>query len=73
MIHSVQQSDRYRKAMRLLGRARGATSIELAALGDCAPHSTVSDLRQGGKNIGPAKDEGRTAGGRKIFRYRLTK
>ena len=66
--------------MRLLGRARGdGHRLPLQVLGGLDGsllqdhHATVSDLRQGGKNIGPAKYEGRTAGGRKIFRYRLTK
>jgi hypothetical protein len=55
----------------ILSRGGYWTTRRLIRLtGDCAPHSTIHELRQNGYDI-DCKYNGKTAEGRKIYMYRL--
>jgi hypothetical protein len=65
------KSARLKKMLAVLVQGGYWTTRKLIRLtGDCAPHSTIHELRQNGHDI-DCKYNGRTAGGRKIYMYRV--
>ena len=62
---------RYQKIYHAL-RTGVKTTIQLVNLcHDCAPHSTIAEMRRAGYPIAPAEYRGRTEEGRKVYAYEL--
>jgi hypothetical protein len=59
------------RLLRAVG-SRGVTTHEIQSLtGSMSPATEISELRKCGFLIPPATQEGKTAAGRKVFRYVL--
>ncbi len=71
---NINRSTRLQNTMKILADGQYHTTAEIQKITkSAAVHTDIHELRRNGINISPARYQGRTSKGRKIYDYRIAK